>query len=143
MLTSLGIGEAAITVLNEKGVPTPLAATLLRAPQSRMDILNDNEIDDVFHSSKLVNKYNETIDRESAYEMLTEKLKVSQELEEKSTRRGKKTKRTTRRTRQEKSTMEKVLTSTTTKQIGRTLAREFMRGILGVLGLGGTTRRKR
>ena len=39
MLTSLGIGEAAITALNEKGVPTPLAATLLRAPQSRMDIL--------------------------------------------------------------------------------------------------------
>jgi hypothetical protein len=143
MLTSLGIGEAAITALNEKGVPTPLAATLLRAPQSRMDILNDNEIDDIFHSSKLVNKYNETIDRESAYEMLTEKLKVSQELEEKPTRKGKKTKKTTGRTRQEKSTMEKVLTSTTTKQIGRTLAREFMRGILGVLGLGGTTRRKR
>ena len=143
MLTSLGIGEAAITALNEKGVPTPLAATLLRAPQSRMDILNNNEIDDIFHSSKLVNKYNETIDRESAYEMLTEKLKVSQEVEEKTTRKGKKTKKTTRRTRQEKSTMEKVLTSTTTKQIGRTLAREFMRGILGVLGLGGTTRRKR
>jgi DNA helicase HerA-like ATPase len=142
MLTSLGIGEAAITALNEKGVPTPLAATLLRAPQSRMDILNDNEIDEISRGSKLVSKYNETIDRESAYEMLTEKLKVSLEPEEKPTRKGKKTKKTTRRTRQEKSTVEKVLTSTTTKQIGRTLAREFARGILGVLGLGGTTRRR-
>jgi DNA helicase HerA-like ATPase len=142
MLTSLGIGEAAITALNEKGIPTPLAATLLRAPQSRMDILNKGEIDEVFRSSKLVGKYNEMIDRESAYEMLTEKLKVSQEIEEKPVRKSKKTKKTTRRTRREKSTMEKVLTSTTTKQIGRTLAREFMRGILGVLGLGGTTRRR-
>jgi DNA helicase HerA-like ATPase len=143
MLTSLGIGEAAITALNEKGVPTPLAATLLRAPQSRMDVLNKNEVDEILGSSKLVSKYNETIDRESAYEMLTEKLKVSQELEEKHTPKGKKTNKTTRRTRQEKSTMEKVLTSTTTKQIGRTLAREFMRGILGVLGLGGTTQRRK
>ena len=107
-----------------------------------MDILADTEIDEIVRSSRLVPKYNETIDRESAYEMLTEKLKVSQELEEKPTRKGKKTKNNTRRTRQDKSTMEKVLTSTTTKQIGRTLAREFMRGILGVLGLGGTTRRR-
>jgi hypothetical protein len=47
MLTSLGIGEAAITALNEKGIPTPLAATLLRAPQSRMDILINDEIDEI------------------------------------------------------------------------------------------------
>lgn len=143
MLTSLGIGEAAITALNEKGVPTPLAATLLRAPQSRMDILNDNEIAEIFRGSKLVNKYNETIDRESAYEMLTKKLEVAQELEEKTNIKTGRTKKTRRRTRREKSTVEKVLTSTTTKQIGRTLAREFARGILGVLGLGGTTRRRK
>ena len=143
MLTSLGIGEAAITALNEKGVPTPLAATLLRAPQSRMDILNEGEIDEIFSSSKLVGKYNETIDRESAYEMLNKKLEVAHEIEKKTTAKTKRTKKTTRRTRRDKSTMEKVLTSTTTKQIGRTLARELARGILGVLGLGGTTRRRR
>ena len=143
MLTSLGIGEAAITALNEKGIPTPLAATLLRAPQSRMDILNEGEIDEIFSSSKLVGKYNETIDRESAYEMLNKKLEVAHEIEKKTTAKTKRTKKTTRRTRRDKSTMEKVLTSTTTKQIGRTLARELARGILGVLGLGGTTRRRR
>jgi DNA helicase HerA-like ATPase len=142
MLTSLGIGEAAITALNEKGIPTPLAATLLRAPQSRMDILNESELDEIFRDSKLVGKYSETIDRESAYEMLNKKLEVAQETEQRRTTQTKKTKTTSRRTRREKSTMEKVLTSTTTKQIGRTLAREFARGILGVLGLGGTTRRR-
>jgi DNA helicase HerA-like ATPase len=142
MLTSLGIGEAAITALNEKGVPTPLAATLLRAPQSRMDILSDDEIREIVGNSKLVPKYNETIDRESAYEMLNGKIEVSQVPKKEPLPKYKAPKRPVGRPKVEKSTFEKVLTSPTTKQIGRTLAREFTRGILGVLGLGGTTRRR-
>jgi DNA helicase HerA-like ATPase len=142
MLTSLGIGEAAITALNEKGVPTPLAATLLRAPQSRMDILADDEINEIVRSSKLVPKYNETIDRESAYEMLNRKLEVSTKAEEFSLPKHETPKQSRGRPRVEKSTFEKVLTSTTTRQVGRTIAREFARGILGVLGLGGTSRRR-
>lgn len=74
LLTSLGIGEALVTALNEKGIPTPLAATMLRAPMSRMDVLNDTEIADINKQSKLVKKYQEEIDRESAYEILTKKI---------------------------------------------------------------------
>ena len=44
LLTSLGIGEALVTALNEKGIPTPLAATMMRAPTSRMDVLTESEI---------------------------------------------------------------------------------------------------
>ncbi|MCF6133343.1 helicase HerA-like domain-containing protein [Flavobacterium wongokense] len=73
-LTSLGIGEAFVTALNEKGVPTPLAATMMRAPMSRMDVLTDSEIAEINAKSKLVKKYAEEIDRESAYEMLTKKI---------------------------------------------------------------------
>ncbi len=73
-LTKLGTGEALVTVLNEKGMPTPLARTLLRAPMSRMDILTDKELDELISNSKLVAKYNEVINRESAYEILNEKL---------------------------------------------------------------------
>jgi DNA helicase HerA-like ATPase len=73
-LTSLGIGEALVTVLNEKGIPTPLAATMLRAPASRMDILAPQEIDMINKSSDLVRKYSHTIDRESAYEILGRKI---------------------------------------------------------------------
>lgn len=79
LLTSLGIGEALVTALNEKGIPTPLAATMLRAPQSRMDILNDSEIDEINLKSKLVKKYAEEIDRESAYEMLSKKIEEAQQ----------------------------------------------------------------
>ena len=74
ILTSLGIGEALITVLNEKGIPTPLAAVMLRAPESRMDILSTSEIDEINLKSKLVRKYSEVIDRESAYEILNKKI---------------------------------------------------------------------
>lgn len=73
-LTKLGTGEALVTVLNEKGMPTPLARTLLRAPMSRMDILTDKELDELISNSKLVVKYNEVINRESAYDILNEKL---------------------------------------------------------------------
>ena len=145
VLTSLGIGEALISGLNEKGVPTPLAATLLSAPKSRMDILNTQEIDELISSSKLIPKYNETIDRESAYELLSEKLSEAKEEQEKKAERKKQTKpkTTTRRTRRKKSTFEQVLSSPTSKQVGRTLVRELTRGILGVLGLGGTTKRRK
>jgi predicted flap endonuclease-1-like 5' DNA nuclease len=74
LLTSLGIGEALVTALNEKGVPTPLVATMMRAPESRMDILTSTEIDEINNKSKLVKKYNEEIDRESAYELLNKKI---------------------------------------------------------------------
>lgn len=79
LITSLGIGEALVTALSEKGIPTPLAATMMRAPQSRMDILTDTEIAEINLKSKLVRKYGALIDRESAYEMLTKKIETSQE----------------------------------------------------------------
>ncbi len=79
ILTSLGIGEALVTALNEKGIPTPLAATMMRAPTSRMDVLTESEIQTINTKSKLVKKYSELIDRESAYELLTQKINAAQE----------------------------------------------------------------
>jgi len=131
VLTSLGIGEALITALDEKGRPTPLAATMLRAPMSRMDILTPSELKAEITSSKLVPKYNAVIDRESAYELLNEKIERAEELarkeEEKeatkSSRRSSNTRRTTSR---RKSTRQhpvvKVLTSAT-----------FIREVLGIM----------
>ncbi len=78
VLTSLGIGEALVTALNEKGIPTPLAATLLRAPMSRMDILEDEELKDLLELSKLKKEYNKEIDRESAYELLNKKIETAE-----------------------------------------------------------------
>lgn len=128
MLTSLGIGEAAVTVLNEKGNPTPLAAVLLCPPKSRMDVLEHSEINAIVASSGITSKYNESIDRESAYEILNKKLEsAAAETPEKE--------EPSKSTKEEKTTFEKVITSSTARSIGTTVAREITRGILGVLGI--------
>ncbi|RVT73167.1 DUF853 family protein [Flavobacterium sufflavum] len=126
LLTSLGIGEALVTALSEKGTPTPLAATMLRAPMSRMDILTESEIQEINNKSKLVKKYSENIDRESAYEMLNKKITA---IEEENTKEEESKATQTRTSSQGPSTTEvvgksvlKVLTSAT-----------FIRGAFGIL----------
>jgi DNA helicase HerA-like ATPase len=139
LLTQLGIGEAFVTMLNEKGIPTPLVHTMLVPPQSRMDILNDDEIESLVKKSKLVRKYQDTDDAESAYEILNAKMEEAaaksdeQEVEKKTSKR------------EEKSAMEKVLDNSVTRQIGRTAANVITRSLLGALGLGGrsSTRRRK
>lgn len=84
VLTELGIGEALVSALNEKGVPTPLVKTMLRAPMSRMDILTPAELDALINTSKIAARYNEVIDSESAYEILNGKIKRIQSRAEKS-----------------------------------------------------------
>ncbi len=121
VLTSLGTGEALISALDEKGRPTPLAATLLRAPMSRMDILTEGELKDLILSSKLVQKYNGSIDRESAYEILNQKIERARVAAE-DERNDTPTKTTARRASTRQNPVIKVLTSAT-----------FIRGVLGVL----------
>ena len=81
VLTELGIGEALVSALNEKGVPTPLVKTMLRAPMSRMDVLSDSELKELIATSKIARRYNEVIDSESAYEILNKKIANAQERE--------------------------------------------------------------
>ena len=103
VLTSLGIGEALVSALNEKGIPTPLARTMLRAPMSRMDVLTKSELAAQIGKSKIAKKYNEEIDRESAYEMLNGKIEQINKEEEKE-RKAKEAAKTKRRTSTRKST---------------------------------------
>ena len=139
ILTALGIGEALITVLDEKGRPTPLAATLLQAPKTRMDVLTQKEIADLTNSSDLVRLYNEEIDRESAFEILNAKIeKASSEenkLEKEEQRKA--AQKATGRKKEEPSLIEKASKNTMVRQIGRTIFRELSRGLLGVLGVKG------
>jgi DNA helicase HerA-like ATPase len=76
-LTSLGIGEAIVTVLSERGAPTPVAWTRLRSPRSLMDTIGPDQIKAAAQASPLFLKYGETVDRESAYEMLAAKMAPS------------------------------------------------------------------
>ncbi len=77
LLTSLGIGEAVVTVLSEKGVPTPVAWTRMKAPNSLMDPSPQTTIDAVIGASQVAGKYAAVTDRHSAYEMLAQRLQAA------------------------------------------------------------------
>jgi len=143
LLTSIGIGEALITALNEKGVPTPLAATHLRAPASRMGVLTQEEIGRIVSSSQMVLKYNDAIDRESAYEILEAKLNNAKAEKEEDEIEVKPKTRTTKEDKPEPSVIERMSKNTMVRQVGNTVVREIARGILGVLGLGGRSSKKK
>ncbi|MEV1052593.1 helicase HerA-like domain-containing protein [Streptomyces sp. NPDC049887] len=79
VLTSLGTGEAVVTVLSESGAPTPVAATRLRAPRSLMGPVGDTELEAAVRSSVLYPRYALAVDRESAYERLTAEQQAAEE----------------------------------------------------------------
>jgi uncharacterized protein len=141
VLTSLGMGQALVTVLNEKGIPTPLVATLLVAPKSRMNVLTEDEINSVVKGSQVAGKYQERINRESAYEILNEKIanleKEQSIAKEPKAPAAKKT--STRSAAPKKSALSQAVNS----PVGKVVARELTRGLLGVLGLKTTTRKRK
>ncbi len=132
LITQLGTGEALVTILNEKGIPTPLAHCMIRPPQSRMDILTDAEIDSLVAKSKIAAKYNEVIDSKSAYEILTEKLEDAAKREPEEKVKAKPAKK-------EKS----IFDDPTVKSMTRTAGNTIVRTLLGVLGLGGRSRSRK
>lgn len=136
LITQMGIGEALVTILNEKGIPTPLAHTMMLTPQSRMDVLMPAELNTIVEQSKLVAKYNQVIDRESACEILTEKLKQATENSAVATT----TTPIGKAQKPEPSMLEKVADNTIVKSMMRTAGTTIVRSILGSLGLGGRSR---
>ena len=132
LITQLGIGEALVTLLNEKGIPTPLAHTMMCTPRSRMDVLRENEIETIVNHSKLAAKYNQVTDSESAYEMLNAKLESAATITP--VQAGK-------TANSEESTLEKVVNNPVVKSMMRTAGNTIVRSLLGSLGLGGRTRK--
>ncbi len=138
LITELGIGEALVTMLNEKGIPTPLVHTMLCAPRSRMDILTEGEIENIISKSKLAPKYNQVIDSESAYEILTAKL---EEAAEKGAEQAEQEKAAKEERKESKGGG--FFDNPIVKQVGRTAASIITRGLLGALGLGGKSSKKK
>lgn len=132
LITQLGIGEALVTLLNEKGIPTPLVHTMMCTPRSRMNVLAQSEIDSIVDHSKLAAKYNQVTDPESAYDMLTKKLQEA--ASNPAIAQGKADK-------PEESTLGKVVNNTVVKSMMRTAGTTIVRNLLGSLGLGGRSRK--
>lgn len=136
--TQLGTGQAFITVLNEKGIPTETVVTHLAPPASVMGPLSEKEYSDVLASSQLFKKYKEAIDPRSAHEILEERM-AEYRTKNQAPAPGRSTPAPAPRgrARRQKSTFEQVMQSSAARQVGR----ELVRGLFGVLF--GNTRRSR
>jgi hypothetical protein len=128
-LTSLGIGEAVVAVLDPRGSPTPVVATRLIPPASRMAPLSPEELQADVKQSDLIAEYGQAVDRESAREMLAARLaKTEPPADSAAPRTGGRAARTI--TQVAGGALVGALSST----IGRTVGRELIRGVFGMLG---------
>ena len=132
-LTSLGTGEAVITVLDARGRPTPVVAARLIPPSSRMAPLTPEELQADIRESDLVAEYGQAVDRESAREMLAERMARTEApaAEEPRTEPGKGRGAGKTAAKAVGAGMIGALTTT----IGRTVGREVVRGLFGLLGV--------
>lgn len=144
LLTELGIGEALITCLSEKGTPTPLAHIMVTPPTTRMDVVSDMEVQTSLNTSSMFSKYKDDINRESAEEILqlkmdqnnTEKLRIEQEVTAKKESELN-MKNNQKDTKNEKSVIEEISGNHYTKIIGGVVLREISKAVMKALGFGG------
>ncbi len=124
-LTSLGVGEAVVTVLSTRGVPSPVVAVRMIPPASRMAPLTRDELQADIRESALLPEYGQPIDRESARELLAARMEQTAPAEANTdrgpSRRGK--------------TLGQVAAGALSTSIARTVGREVVRGIFGLLGV--------
>ena len=133
VLTSLGTGEALVSALDEKGRPTPLAATMMRAPMSRMDILTEQELSTLLSNSKLTKKYNDVVDRESAYEILNDKISRAEAEEAKEKARKEREQIENARSKQRSTTSRSRSRSTINPVVKVLTSATFIRSVFGIL----------
>jgi len=133
-LTSLGIGEAVVTVLDARGTPTPVVATRLIPPGSRMAPLTPEELQADIRQSDLLSEYGQAVDRESAREMLAARMAKTQAP---APAPGQPAPAPTGGGRAGKTIAQVTggaLVGALTSSIGRTVGREIIRGVFGLLG---------
>ncbi len=141
LLTGLGTGEAVVTVLSEKGAPTPVAATRLRAPESLMGPVEAGTLDAAVKASPLYDRYAQAVDRESAYEKLSSPSSPSSRGAKGPDEMADEVKAPARKPKDDPSVVEQVVGSGVFKSLARSLGTQIGREI--TRSLFGTARRRR
>ena len=131
-ITNLGIGEALVSVLNEKGRPLPVQRTLIRPPESRIGPLAEEDRQARIERSPLRGRYDDVVDRESAYEILKDRAKEIQAQQSEQERRKTKERTTSARSSRRQSAGEAFIKSAA-RSIGSQIGRQIVRGIMGSL----------
>ncbi|TVP88045.1 MAG: DUF853 family protein [Thioalkalivibrio sp.] len=139
VITELGVGEALVSVLDDRGSPTPVERTLIRPPSSRMGPLNAEERQERLRTSVLAGVYDEPLDRESAYEILKQQAEAALDEEQTATVRRQQKPPARAPAKPRGGRGDTVITATvksTARSIGTQIGREVMRGLLGSLSRG-------
>lgn len=134
VLQELKTGEALVSVLNKDGSPTPVERTLIRPPESKIGPLIEDQRSELIGRSPFKGRYDQMVDRESAYEML--KHKAEQQAFQAQAARDLKASTTRRSGASNRQSVGEALIKSTARTIGSQLGRQIVRGIMGSL-LGG------
>ncbi|KMQ72011.1 helicase HerA-like domain-containing protein [Chryseobacterium koreense] len=126
LIQNLGIGEAFVTALDEKGIPTPLVQTYLISPESRMDVLTPGEVLDLTNQSALVAKYETPVNKESAYEILSARMDAAA---------ANPAQPAVKPAKQEPGMFEQVMKSSAGRTVTNIIVREATNAFLGMIGL--------
>ena len=136
VITQLGVGEALVSALDGEGIPSQVERILIRPPESRIGPMNDTERNEQISRSPFKGRYDKTLDRESAYEMLIERAKQSAAQEEQLEREEasrkateQKSKKSSRRSTRQSPT--EAFVKSAARAIGSQLGRRVIRGLLG------------
>ena len=145
-ITTLGVGEALVSMLGAKGVPSMVQRTLIRPPQSRLGTLEPSERKKVINQSPVAGQYDKAVDRESAYEILSkraeEKARAEEEqerLEQEEKERETKARKEARKSRGRRSNRQSVgeaALKSVARSVASSLGRALVRGILGSIKRG-------
>ena len=131
VITELGVGEALVSTLQKKGVPSVVERTLIRPPSSRLGPATEVEQKKVIKTSPILGKYDKAVDRESAYEVLKKRAEQAVEEEEKSTSKSKKTQ--SKKSSSNRQSAGEAFLKSAARSIGTALGSKMVRGLLGSL----------
>lgn len=127
LITELGVGEALVSVLDVEGRPTPVEHVFIKPPQSRIGPLNDDERYEYLSRSPYKGRYEEIVDRESAYEILKQKAERRAEQQSEQQAKPASTRRSTRQSPLE------AMVSSAARSMGSQIGRQIIRGLMGSL----------
>ncbi len=135
LITQLGVGEALVSCLTEDGSPDFARKTLVKPPESRIGPITEDERSTLLSRSPMKGKYDQSVDRESAYEMLAARaeLAAKREAEEELAAQKAKDERRSSRPASRRQSVGEAMLKSAARSVGRSLGSRLIRGILGSL----------
>lgn len=146
-ITELGVGEALVSLLDEKGTPQPVELAAILPPQGKIGAISPDERNQIIRQSLVYGAYEQAVDRESAYEILLKQTQLQQQQKEEVARQKEEAKAVKQAQKEQQAQPDllgdllKQIGRSTSRQVSNEIGRTITRGIFGSLFGGGSKRR--